>query len=65
VRPRFPARPSDYDAINDLRTPPGNHLEKLKHNRAGQYSIKVNDQWRLCFDWTKEGARKVELTDYH
>ena len=51
--------------IRDLRIPPSNHLEKLKGDRAGQYSIRVNDQWRLCFTWTLEGAREVEFCDYH
>jgi proteic killer suppression protein len=51
--------------LNDLRVPPGNHLEKLKGDRAGQHSIKVNDQWRLCFKWANDGADRVELTDYH
>lgn len=51
--------------LRDLRIPPSNHLEKLKHDRAGQYSIRVNDQWRLCFAWTLEGAKEVEFCDYH
>ena len=51
--------------LNDLRSPPGNHLEKLKGDRAGQHSIRVNDQWRLCFVWTDAGPEDVELTDYH
>lgn len=51
--------------INDLRIPPGNRLEKLAGNRAGQYSIRVNKQWRLCFAWSKNGARGVEFSDYH
>jgi toxin HigB-1 len=51
--------------LNDLRAPPGNHLEKLKGDRKGQHSIKVNDQWRLCFKWLSDGAHGVELTDYH
>lgn len=51
--------------INDLRTPPGNRLEKLKGNRNGQYSIRVNEQWRLCFTWTKNGVGGVEFNDYH
>lgn len=46
--------------INDLRTPPGNRLEKLKGNRKGQHSIRVNEQWRLCFVWTRNGAEGVE-----
>lgn len=51
--------------LNDLRSPPGNRLEKLKGDRAGQHSIRVNDQWRLCFAWTDAGPEDVELTDYH
>ena len=50
--------------VKDLRSPPGNHLEKLGGNRAGQHSIRVNDQWRICFRW-KDGAYDVELVDYH
>jgi proteic killer suppression protein len=51
--------------LEDLRVPPGNRLEKLKGNRAGQYSIRVNDQFRVCFRWTVAGAEDVEITDYH
>lgn len=51
--------------IEDLRVPPGNRLEALKGRRAGQWSIRVNDQWRLCFRWESDGAHAVELTDYH
>lgn len=51
--------------INDLRVPPGNRLEALKGNRAGQHSIPVNEQFRLCFRWTKSGAEDVEIVDYH
>lgn len=51
--------------LEDLRVPPGNRLEKLKGNRAGQYSIRVNDQFRVCFRWTIRGAEDVEITDYH
>lgn len=51
--------------LRDLRIPPNNRLEKLKGNRAGQYSIRVNDQWRLCFTWTSDGAKGVEFCDYH
>jgi len=51
--------------INDLRIPPGNHLEKLVGQRAGQYSIRVNRQWRLCFEWTARGIEGVEFDDYH
>lgn len=48
-----------------LRAPPGNRLELLKGDRAGQYSIRINDQWRLCFNWSKAGAINVEIVDYH
>jgi toxin HigB-1 len=48
-----------------LRSPPGNRLEALKGNREGQYSIRVNDQWRICFRWTAAGAEDVEIVDYH
>lgn len=51
--------------INDLRIPPGNRLEKLAGNRAGQHSIRINDQYRICFVWTKQGPADVEITDYH
>ena len=51
--------------LEDLRVPPGNRLELLKGNRAGQYSIRVNDQFRICFRWTSAGAEDVEITDYH
>jgi proteic killer suppression protein len=51
--------------VRDLRIPPNNHLEKLQRDRIGQYSIRVNDQWRLCFTWTPEGAKGVEFFDYH
>jgi len=51
--------------INDLRIPPGNRLEKLSGNRSGQYSIRINDQWRICFEWREGNAYKVEITDYH
>lgn len=51
--------------LDDLRVPPGNRLEALKGDRAGQYSIRINDQWRLCFRWTVAGAEDVEIVDYH
>jgi proteic killer suppression protein len=51
--------------LDDLRAPPGNRLEALKGNRKGQYSIRVNDQWRLCFGWKDGGAYDVEIVDYH
>lgn len=53
------------ESINDLRVPAGNRLEKLSGNRAGQYSIRVNDHWRICFTWSARGAGNVELVDYH
>lgn len=52
-------------SINDLRVPPANHLEKLSGNRAGQWSIRINDQWRVCFEWQGSDAYNVEVTDYH
>ncbi|MDR3002347.1 MAG: type II toxin-antitoxin system RelE/ParE family toxin [Fibromonadaceae bacterium] len=51
--------------INDLRIPLSNHLEALSGNRAGQFSIRVNDQYRICFEWANGGAENVELVDYH
>lgn len=48
-----------------LRSPPGNRLEALEGDRAGQYSIRVNDQWRVCFRWTESGPADVEIVDYH
>ena len=52
-------------SINDLRVPPGNRLEKLSGDRDGQHSIRVNDQWRICFRWTDVGPADVEIVDYH
>ena len=52
-------------SINDLRIPPGNRLEKLVGNRHGQYSIRINEQWRLCFKWKGNDAFDVEIADYH
>lgn len=51
--------------MDDLRSPPGNRLEKLSGNRAGQHSIRVNDQFRVCFKWTDGGPEEVEICDYH
>ena len=51
--------------INDLRVPPSNHLETLHGKRKGQYSIRINDQWRICFEWADGEAKKVEIVDYH
>ena len=51
--------------LDFLRSPPGNNLEALKGDRKGQHSIRVNDQWRVCFVWTKAGPTQVEIVDYH
>ena len=51
--------------VKDLRSPPGNRLEKLSGDREGQYSIRINRQWRICFVWTEGGPEDVEITDYH
>lgn len=51
--------------LDDLRAPPANHLEALKKDRLGQHSIRINDQWRVCFVWTAQGANNVEIVDYH
>lgn len=51
--------------LQDLRQPPGNHLEALKGRRDGQYSIRINDQWRICFKWSDGDAYDVEIVDYH
>jgi proteic killer suppression protein len=51
--------------LDDLRVPPGNRLEVLRGNRQGQYSIRINDQWRICFRWSGQGAEDVEIVDYH
>ena len=51
--------------LNDLRVPPNNRLEKLKGNRSGQYSIRINDQWRICFIWEEPDAFDGEIVDYH
>ena len=51
--------------LNDLRIPPGNRLEALKGDREGQYSIRINDQYRVCFVWTASGPTDVEIVDYH
>ena len=53
------------EVLADLRVPPGNRLEKLAGDRAGQYSIRVNQQWRICFRWTDAGPEDEEITDYH
>jgi proteic killer suppression protein len=51
--------------LQDLRVPPGNRLEALKGARGGQYSIRINDQWRICFQWQEGGPSDVEIVDYH
>ncbi len=51
--------------LDDLRVPPGNRLERLKGDREGQHSIRINDQWRVCFTWTDHGPEGVEIVDYH
>ena len=53
------------ESLQELRVPPSNRLEKLKGDRAGQYSIRVNDQWRICFRWSQGRCFDVEITDYH
>lgn len=53
------------NTLDFLRSPPGNRLEALKGNRAGQHSIRINSQWRICFVWTAEGPEHVEIVDYH
>lgn len=55
----------DAEDLQDLLAPPGNHLEKLKGNRSGQYSIRINDQWWICFEWSDNKAKNVEIVDYH
>lgn len=52
-------------ALDTLRVPPGNHLEALTRDRKGQHSIRINDQWRICFVWRADGAHDVEIVDYH
>ena len=52
-------------ALTDLLVPPSHKLEKLRGDRTGQYSIRINEQWRVCFRWTEQGAMEVEITDYH
>lgn len=55
----------EAEDVQDLRAPPGNRLEKLSGDRAGQYSIRINDQWRICFNWVADTAQDVEIVDYH
>ena len=51
--------------LSDLRAPPGNRMEALKGERTGQYSVRINDQWRICFTWREGGPSDVEIVDYH
>ena len=53
------------ERLDDLRVPPGNRLEKLSGDRAGQYSIRISDRWRVCFEWVEGDAYEVEIVDYH
>jgi proteic killer suppression protein len=55
----------EAENLQDVRAVPGNRLEKLRGDRAGQYSIRINDQWRICFEWIDNRARNVEIVDYH
>ena len=55
----------DAESVRDLKIPPGNRLEQLRGHRRGQYSIRINDQFRICFRWTDAGARDVQIVDYH
>lgn len=55
----------EAENLQDIQAVPGNRLEKLKGERAGQYSIRINDQWRICFEWVANKARNVEIVDYH
>ena len=55
----------EAENLQDIRAVPGNRMEKLKGDRAGQYSIRINDQWRICFEWKAKHARNVEIVDYH
>lgn len=59
------ARLSAAESLKDLQTLPGNHLELLKGNRKGQYSIRINEQYRICFKWINNNAEDVEVVDYH
>ena len=56
---------NNAQTLDDLRIPPANRLEALKGGRKGQHSIRINDQWRICFAWTSTGADRVEIVDYH
>ena len=68
IRKRAAMRLLQLDAatrIEDLRLPPSNRLEQLRGDRAGQWSMRINDQWRVCFGWTDTGPMNVEIVDYH
>jgi proteic killer suppression protein len=56
---------NNVHGLNDLRSPPGNRLERLSGEREGQYSIRINDQWRVCFEWRDGDVHAVEICDYH
>ncbi len=56
---------NNAQSLDDLRIPPGNRLEALRGNRSGQYSIRINDQWRICFRWSAGDVFEVEIVDYH
>ncbi len=56
---------NNAQSLTDLRIPPGNRLEALKGDRKGQHSIRINQQWRICFEWRREDAYSVEIVDYH
>jgi len=56
---------NNAQSLSDLRVPPGNRLETLRGDRAGQHSIRINDQWRICFEWREGDAYEVEIVDYH
>ncbi|MBF8271430.1 MAG: type II toxin-antitoxin system RelE/ParE family toxin [Magnetococcales bacterium] len=56
---------NNAQTLNDLRVPPGNRLEALQHDRTGQHSIRINDQWRICFAWKEGDITDVEIVDYH
>jgi toxin HigB-1 len=56
---------NNVKSLNDLKVPPANRLEKMKGSREGQLSIRINDQWRICFNWQSGDAHEVEITDYH
>jgi proteic killer suppression protein len=56
---------NNAQSLMDLKVPPSNRLERLKGDRAGQHAIRINDQWRICFEWSRGNARDVEIVDYH